>query len=421
MCLIFQAMRVSTPPRAISETPANAAAVAEETKSVSRPRPTELMYQRQASYRGLGQISGHTPFKRQTRGQLSLRLNELPSTRERLGAGGLLTDTPILEDIELPPSNLEGNSHKSLDLLSEDPFSPSEMVSGSSTPALPGGSVRSFVGGDSSSTYSMSPPPSTTANLLIPVKLHKLPETPESEQSNPWDNVPDQPGSVPSRPAASPVPPRLPATQPPKTGLDSLDILAGFRQHRQPSSLPLNSSSSAADKHAPFSSLPLNELLSTTTDNHSRRNNTWTTIEQAAETLKAPFIKTSDSGLELGKTDAGSSSGYNSPTSTNSSVGVSQASDLWRSNLLENEPVSLLEHSIQTSILEDPFDAEWAAIATRNYADRSNNNNHSNSNTTVNNPIISNSSSSNINNNPFTPDSSVQSFENSLKSFELQL
>ena len=268
--------------------------------------------------------------------------------------GGLLTEEPILEDIELPPSNLEGNSSKSLDLLSEDPFSPSEMASGSSTPAPRGG--------DASSTYSMSPPPT----LLIPIKLHKLPETPESEH-NPWDNVPDQP--------TSPVP-RLPSSQPPKTGLDALDILSSFKQ---PSSMPI--SSYPPVHRPPFSSLPLNDIIQT--DSPHR----WT-IEQTADTFKvAPFIKTSSS-LELGKD--GSSSGYNSPTSTNSGT-----EDLWQTNLLETEP-SVLEQSMQNSILEDPFDAEWAAIATRNYKDKSNTN-------------------------PFTPDNSVKSFENSVKSFELQL
>ena len=53
------------------------------------------------------------------------------------------------------------------------------------------------------------------------------------------------------------------------------------------------------------------------------------------------------------KANAGTSSGFNSPTSTNSSSGPHTAGDVWQSN-------------IQNSILEDPFDAEWAAIATRN-------------------------------------------------------
>ena len=130
----------------------------ELTKSVDRPRVPETMYQRQASFRGLGQISGQTPFKRHGKGQLSLRLNDLPSTRER--RGGLLAESPILEDIELPSSNLEDNSNKSIDLLtSDDPFPEAVAASGTSTPALHG---------DSSSTYSMSPPPPSLLPQIRP-------------------------------------------------------------------------------------------------------------------------------------------------------------------------------------------------------------------------------------------------------------
>lgn len=47
--------------------------------AVARPKASDLMFLRQASMRGLGQLSGHTPFKR----QYSLRLDELPSTLSR--------------------------------------------------------------------------------------------------------------------------------------------------------------------------------------------------------------------------------------------------------------------------------------------------------------------------------------------------
>ena len=58
---------------------------------VERPRPSDVMYQRQASFRGLGQLSGNTPFKRGGKGSTSLRLNDLPSTKDRL----LLGEEPI--------------------------------------------------------------------------------------------------------------------------------------------------------------------------------------------------------------------------------------------------------------------------------------------------------------------------------------
>ena len=48
--------------------------------AIARPRASDLMYVRQASFRGLSQLSGSSPFKRQA----SLRLEELPSNLARL-------------------------------------------------------------------------------------------------------------------------------------------------------------------------------------------------------------------------------------------------------------------------------------------------------------------------------------------------
>ena len=266
--------------------------------AVSRPKATELMYQRQASYRGLGNLAGASPFKRAGAGQLSLRLDQLPSTKERRGLSknGLPEQDTILEDLELPPSNLEILSecqelNRGIDLLTnEDPFSlASEATvsmsgaSGSSTPAM------QIV--ETSSTYSMSPPPS----LLQPIRLHALPETPDSE-ANPWDHVPDQPTSPRVNESSSMKPPSSSTTS----------TLFNFELGQKMSSL--------------VSSNP--EDMSLTVEEHIKAN-------------------------------AGTSSGFNSPTSTNSSSGPHTAGDVWQSN-------------IQNSILEDPFDAEWAAIATRN-------------------------------------------------------
>jgi len=259
--------------------------------AVSRPKATELMYQRQASYRGLANLSGASPFKRGGAGQLSLRLDQLPSTRERRGQGR--DQDTILEDFELPPSNLDILSehqelNHGLDLLtSDDPFSlVSEATvsmsgaSGSSTPAM------QVV--ETSSTYSTSPPPS----LLQPIRLQPLPETPDSE-ANPWDHVPDQPNS-----------PRV--------------------AELEPASLPSN--------HSTMFNFELGSKMSS--------------------------LVTADPQTQLSvdthlKPNAGTSSGFNSPTSTNSSSGPHTSGEVWQS-------------TVQNSILEDPFDAEWAAIATRN-------------------------------------------------------
>ena len=351
-------------PQALKVTPESPrTSDAEVTKAVERPRPPETMYQRQASFRGLGQLSGQTPFKRNSKGQLSLRLNDLPSNRERR----LLSESPILEDIELPSSNLEDNSNRPVDLLtSEDPFTAAELAavsgaSGTSTPA--------FRGGDSSSTYSMSPPPS----LLIPVKLHKLPKTPESEL-NPWDGVPDQPYSPPPRvPSSLPpsVPSSLPSSSlPPKIDLlHSLNTLSTFSQPRSVDPTPSQPPFSSDDfnfSNPGFLSAPHWSLNPTDGP------------ELELDCKMSPFLSKGP--------EKGTSSGYHSPTSTNSGTSLPRSTDTWTNNLQG----SLLESSIQHSILEDPFDAEWAAIATRNYGD---------------------SDTKPANRNPFLQDSSMTSFE----------
>merc|ERR1712012_828522 len=105
----------------------SAGGAADVANAVERPRPSDAMYQRQASFRGLGQLSGNTPFKRGGKGHTSLRINDLPSTKDRIIGGNSLCDSPILEDIELPPSNLETDavsssqpSSKAIDLLTSD-------------------------------------------------------------------------------------------------------------------------------------------------------------------------------------------------------------------------------------------------------------------------------------------------------------
>jgi len=292
-----------------------------EAFALSRPRPSEMMYQRQASFRGLGQLSGNTPFKRAGKGHTSLRLNDLPSNRDRVGVS--LSDSPILEDMELPPSNLEpdtasvvtksSQSSKTVDLLtSDEPYCyTSELASiltGSSTPAL--------LGADSCSNYSLSPPP---PSLLQPMKLGE-----REKSENPWDNVPDQP--------ALPAPP----------------------------------AQTSADQW-------LNSLTSSVTQQNSNIFDF---------NFDSKFVP-SDSKLSVevqpsSSKSTGTSSGYNSPTSSSSQ-------ETWQAE-------------VSKSILEDPFDAEWAAIATRN------------TNTDGDKPEAA--SDSQATTNPFiTTDSTVKAFE----------
>ena len=294
--------------------------------ALERPRPSEVMYQRQASFRGLGQLSGNTPFKRASKGHTSLRLNDLPSNKDRVGV--CLSDSPILEDLELPPSNLEPDtaslvtqSSKTLDLLTSDDVGPhcysselAAMLTGSSTPAM--------LGVDSSSNYSLSPPPSLPS-LLHPVKLGG-PGGEREKSENPWDNVPDQPG--------------LATTSSHNTGDQWLNSLTSLTN---PDTNNINNINN----------------INNNTNIINNTNITQHTSNIFDYNFDSKFVS-EDSKLSVevqpSSKSTGTSSGYNSPTSTNSSSTQSSSQETWQ----------LAE--VSKSILEDPFDAEWAAIATRN-------------------------------------------------------
>ena len=147
-----QTFRAVEPPEAPAEPVSNPSAVA-------RPRPSDLMYLRQASFRGgFGQLSGSSPFKR----QFSLRLNELPSTLARQArdceTNNLQHFSPIQEDLETtgPPSLPLTASHSSAS-TSQDQSS-SLLLPTPAPPVRPG------------------PEPQSLAS-----------------SNNPWDHVPDQP------------------------------------------------------------------------------------------------------------------------------------------------------------------------------------------------------------------------------------
>jgi len=362
-------------PQAMKPTESQKAVTAqnENIYAVERPRPPDLMYQRQASFRGLGQLSGNTPFKRGSKGHMSLRLNDLPSNKER--KGGSLCDSPILEDVELPPSNLEDNSsvnamcqqlNKGIDLLSnDDPFSLTSDVatisgtSGTSTPAMMA---------ETSSNYSMSPPPS----LLQPIKLHRLPETPDSDQ-NPWDNVPDQPKSP------APKSDVLGYYHRPNLNASSYDnpTQAYFLNNSHSLSLPVNPLIQQINNMTPqsqFKSMPHSQV--STFSHSSQSADQWLGSISTGANSKifdfdfdpkmSSFVSSPPNihmDLQPIAKSNGTSSGFNSPTSTNSGT----TDCVWPSNT-------------QNSILEDPFDAEWAAIATRNSSVVSEKNVNSNTN-----------------------------------------
>eukprot|EP00090_Calanus_glacialis_P037148 TRINITY_DN6370_c0_g1_i1.p1 TRINITY_DN6370_c0_g1~~TRINITY_DN6370_c0_g1_i1.p1 ORF type:complete len:732 (-),score=119.31 TRINITY_DN6370_c0_g1_i1:90-2285(-) len=360
-----------------TETPKTVTEQNENIYAVERPRPPELMYQRQASFRGLGQLSGNTPFKRGSKGHMSLRISDLPSNKER--RVGSLCDSPILEDVELPPSNLEDFSSanamcqqltKGIDLLSnDDPFSLTSEVatmsgtSGTSTPAMMA---------ETSSNYSMSPPPS----LLQPIKLHKLPETPDSDH-NPWDNVPDQPKSP------APKSDVMAYYNRPNSNASSYDnpTLPYFLNNSQSHSLPVNPLIQQINTMTPpsqFKSLPQTQVNSFSHSTHAADqwigsiSNTPNSkmFDFDFDPKMSSFVSSPPNihvDLQPISKSNGTSSGFNSPTSTNSGTSGLHTNEVWQAN-------------IQNSILEDPFDAEWATIAARNSSVVSEKNVNQNSN-----------------------------------------
>ena len=104
-----QDAQVLMPPPTTTST--SAADAEENPFAVSRPHATDLMLQRQTSFRGFGgQLGQSSPFKR----QLSLRLNELPSTLERQQLGQLFVegggDNSSGNIINVPDNNNTNNA-----------------------------------------------------------------------------------------------------------------------------------------------------------------------------------------------------------------------------------------------------------------------------------------------------------------------
>ncbi|XP_040563337.1 protein numb isoform X3 [Lepeophtheirus salmonis] len=331
--------------------------------AIARPHATDLMLQRQTSFRGFNQLAGSSPFKR----QLSLRINELPSTieRQRLsalppnGEGSLTSNqssvlsvhnlktqlnqlyklsdlghkvNSIKEEVNICDHNQVGtnDSVSSMcqqisqnlsiltssvnDALSNTNFSTHQphslpyTISSAASP-LPTVPEHSTIEVKGPSSCSVSP-------ILQPTKL----DTSFSSNSgipvqydNPWDNVPDQPKSL-------------------------------TQHHAQ--SLSLNSGGST---NSAGSSI-----------NHIINNNN---IISSMSPSIIPMVGTGHSAT---------------PSSNDSSSGLSYTTDDcgWNNggSLLgvdkqksSNTPFISTEEiwSTKSSILDDPFDAEWAALATK--------------------------------------------------------
>ena len=173
--------------------------------AVARPKASDLMYLRQASFRGLGKLSDSSPFKR----QFSLRLNELPSTlaRQARDNGGQEVRGETGPGAQFPGlattcqfSPIKEDAGDLGDLLSPGP----PLVTDPSPGPLTSLSPVSNISG---------------AGILVPTPCSRSPLRPSSRSPleavqedsaevtspsfNPWDNVPDQPLSRTNQSAAS--------------------------------------------------------------------------------------------------------------------------------------------------------------------------------------------------------------------------
>ena len=174
--------------------------------AVARPKASDLMYLRQASFRGLGKLSDSSPFKR----QFSLRLNELPSTLARQardnGAQEVRGETgPGAQFAGLAPtcqfSPIKEDTGDLGDLLSPGPPLATDPSQGPLTSLSPVSSVSAGAGILVPTPCSRSPLRPSSRSPLEAVQEDSAEVT--SPSFNPWDNVPDQPLSRTHQSASS--------------------------------------------------------------------------------------------------------------------------------------------------------------------------------------------------------------------------
>lgn len=338
--------------------------------AVSRPRPSNLMYERGASFRGTPLI-GTSPFKR----QFSLRLNELPSTLERLNSpGDGADDAEVVRNVEnvmVRQERSETGNRRAQIYSVPAGFNPGITPEFSPIKEEPGDDVQRRVGDNDnigrggnedvmrrfsslSCTDPFSPvssgPPSLPANLLqlsltsthlptlqedppvhninsapppllvqpekiVPTQLVRaavatppLSQVPtvNPEPTNPWDNVPDQPNV-------------------------KQDKITAEHRHQQEESLTL-----------------IDEWLGGGRSGRITLGHGPGGYDRPGQ---RPLSFTSE-----GRTQSLDCHSYST-----------HSDDVWTNqerNAIDNKPTA--------EILDDPFDAEWAALAVRNNSKNTN-------------------------------------------------
>ena len=384
---IFKPTEVVCPPKEPVSNP----------NAIARPKASDLMYIRQASFRGLGQLSGSSPFKRQH----SLRLNELPSTLARQAdyvATGPACPTNQRTDLVLPvaavrdiradqanrrsqilscPGGIVSNhfspikedpdpdSGQDLDLVSSDPFSPvnpgphslpfsHSPLSGSAS------SLTSNCQGQGILNTHSNLMLGTNGPMSLPSYLPNLNPSPLPTCSrSPLPTVMEndtQRGTEHSQTNS-------PLTEPnPWDHVPDQPLTRNFHQH-QPSQRPTSLKSYLISPDQPQ---PLDDWL----NSQDLSSLQILQPEKSKPNLTSTKSQSLDYSVNYGLPPASLPPTTLEPRPTSSSSNSSQAK--------------------MTAILDDPFDAEWANLAMRN------NNKNSNKST-----------------NPFSQDT--------VKTFELQM
>lgn len=233
----------------------------ENPHAVARPKISDQMYQRQASFRGLGQLSGNSPFKRATSQNASLRLNELPSTLQRIEESkkevspsevmpSLILDDTIVEESD-KIDELCVEITQGLSKMLESDYSPTKPVqvetfkqrdfdihnNNANKNADDRANTLSFPGSNFPSTNAMQTLPAQMQQNYSPLKqpLRVQPVQIKSVQKaqenvvnvanmadNPWDNVPDQPKARQQAKSSKQQTAAISATSPADQWLESL-------------------------------------------------------------------------------------------------------------------------------------------------------------------------------------------------------
>ncbi|XP_059096442.1 protein numb homolog isoform X2 [Tigriopus californicus] len=415
--------------------------------AIARPHATDLMLQRQTSFRGFNQLqAASSPFKR----NLSLRLNELPSTleRQRLGHSGLLSSSSSansgltngqaqahssvasteLDDIELGPvleemsqqQTVLGNGHNNVNLLKNQLshlYQMSQNQKQDGNPFLEAKFASNFGPIDEEEAIEDEEPP------LDVDPISSMCQQLSQELSTLARSSKESDFELSKRSASSNSNPP-PHTNPVHgNGSHESQSLPYFHPEASPSDL--NGSVNGDDTAFSSSSKSSAQLgvgggVAGTTKSVPF-SNPWDFVpDQPNKNGPSSLNCDSSSGISSVSGNSNSFSTNNNPSSSNgggqggqsSAFFTSPSQEDWSYSKTSGKAEDLWGEADKSAILDDPFDAEWAALATRN--------NSKNATTTT---MTGATSTASTPTNPFrtSPSDNNPPANNSIKTFEMKM